>query len=72
MPQLQDKALTLKISRKIRIIRSESGTTLEELYNDNGIHLARIESGFSNITVSTLNAICSYFDLTLKDFYNDL
>lgn len=38
-------------------------------YFDTGIHLARIEQGKQNITVSTLSKICEYFSIQLSDFF---
>ncbi len=72
MPQLQDKVLIRKISAKIKQIRTLKGITLEEFYNDTGIHLARVESGKANVSVSTLNAICKYFNITIEDFFKEL
>ena len=63
MSQLQDKALILRISKKIKEIRTSNGVTLEEFYFDTGIHLARIESGKANVSVSTLSSICKYFNV---------
>ena len=40
----------------------------EEFYNDTGIHLARIESGKANVSISTLSSICKYFNIALDDF----
>lgn len=42
------------------------------VYFDTGIHLSRIEQGKTNITVATLFRICSYFNLTLADFFDDI
>ena len=44
--------------------------TLESFYFDTGIHLARIEQGKQNITVSTLSKICDYFEISLSQFFD--
>lgn len=44
----------------------------EEFYNDTGIHLARIESGKANVSISTLSSICKYFNIALDDFFKEL
>ncbi len=72
MPQLQDKVLIKKISLKIKEIRTSNGVTQEQFYYDTGIHLARIESGKANVSVSTMNFICKYFNITLEDFFKEL
>ena len=72
MSQLQDKVLIRKISLKIKEIRTLKGITQEQFYYDTGIHLARIESGKANVSVSTMSFICKYFNTTLEDFFKNL
>ena len=58
--QYQDKELLNKIILTIKEVRKKHGVTLETFYFDTGIHLARIEQGKTNISVSTLSKICNY------------
>ena len=67
--QYQNKVLLNKIVSQIKAIRKSKGITLEDFYFDTGIHLARIEQGNQNITISTLSKICDYFNLSLSDFF---
>ena len=67
--QYQDKELLNKVVIAIKIIRKSKKVTLEVFYFDTGIHIARIEQGKSNITVSTLSKICTYFDMSIVDFF---
>ena len=67
--QYQDKELLNKIILTIKQVRKKHGVTLENFYFDTGIHLARIEQGKTNISVSTLSKICNYFNLSLGDFF---
>lgn len=67
--QYQDKELLNKVVIAIKIIRKSKKITLEVFYFDTGIHIARIEQGKSNITVSTLSKICTYFDMSIVDFF---
>ncbi|MBC7440436.1 MAG: helix-turn-helix transcriptional regulator [Flavobacterium sp.] len=50
-------------------IRKSKNITLEVFYFDTGIHLARIEQGKTNITISTLSKICEYFEISITDFF---
>lgn len=68
MERQVNKVLVEKIVLKIKKLREQKGVTLQEFYNDTGIHLARIESQKRDIPISTLNRICEYFDLTLSEF----
>lgn len=67
--QYQDKELLDKVIAGIKAIRKSKNITLEVFYFDTGIHLARIEQGKTNITVSTLSKICNYFDMSLIEFF---
>ncbi len=68
MAQIRDEELIEKIVEKIKRLREQHGVTLEQFYNDTNIHLSRIESAKVNISISTLNMICKYFNLSLSEF----
>lgn len=67
--QFQNIELLEKIVACIKQIRKSKNITLEVFYFDTGIHLARIEQGKQNITISTLSKICEYFEISLSDFF---
>lgn len=67
--QLKNKELLMRIVFCIKDIRRSKNITLEVFYFDTGIHLARIEQGKYNISVSTLEVICNYFEISLSDFF---
>jgi transcriptional regulator with XRE-family HTH domain len=68
MSQLRDEILIQKIVDKIKKLRAQHEITLEQFYNDTNINLSRIESSKANMSVSTLNAICKYFKVSLSEF----
>ena len=70
--QYQDSELISKVISKIKKIRKDKNCTLENFYFDTGIHLARIEQGKTNLTVSTLSRICNYFEISLNQFFEDI
>lgn len=72
MAQFRDEALLKKIAKKLKQLREEHNVTQETFYNDTNIHIGRIESLKSNISVSTLNVICKYFGITLAEFFEGL
>lgn len=69
MPQLRNKVLLEKIAQTIKTVRMEHGITQETFFNDTSIHIGRIEQAKQNLTISTLEAICAYFDLSLLEFF---
>jgi len=72
MPQLRDDLLLDKIAAKIKKLREQQHVTLEQFYLDTNVNISRIESSKANISVSTLNAICKYFGITLQEFFKGL
>lgn len=67
--QYQNEALLSDVIACIKELRKVNNITLEVFYFDTGIHLARIEQGKTNITISTLSKICDYFDISIIDFF---
>jgi transcriptional regulator with XRE-family HTH domain len=67
-----NKELLLKIAQRIKQLREEKNISQEVFYIDTDIHIARIETGKLNITVSTLHDICGYFEISLSDFFIDM
>jgi transcriptional regulator with XRE-family HTH domain len=68
MGQLRDEILLEKVVERIKKLREKHGITLEQFYNDTNIHISRIESSKANVSLSTLNAICKYFKISLSEF----
>jgi transcriptional regulator with XRE-family HTH domain len=64
--------LLTKIAQRIKQLRMDKGISQETFYIDTDIHIARIETGKANITVSTLNDICIYFGISLTDFFTTI
>lgn len=64
-----NEELITKIVKRIKQLREEKSVSQETFYIDTDIHIARIETGRINITVSTLQDICDYFEISLVDFF---
>ena len=65
----QNESILNDIVCCIKKIRKSKNITLEIFHFDTGIHLARIEQGKTNITISTLSKICDYFEISLSEFF---
>ncbi|MDR2125556.1 MAG: helix-turn-helix domain-containing protein [Prevotellaceae bacterium] len=57
------------IAKRIKQLRIEKNISQDSFFIDTDIHIARIENGKTNITVSTLNDICKYFSISMSDFF---
>jgi transcriptional regulator with XRE-family HTH domain len=67
--QLKNQELINQIVMLIKQLREERGLTQEDVYNDTGIHIARIETTKVNISISTLHALTTYFEINLEVFF---
>jgi len=69
MGQIHNKYLLQKIAQRVKMLREKHGVTQEVFYFDTNIHIGRIETSKVNITISTLDAICQYFNTNLEEFF---
>ena len=67
--QIKDDELLAAIVKGLKALRLKKGITQEDFFNDTGIHISRIETGKVNVSISTLKAIVSYFDISLALFF---
>jgi transcriptional regulator with XRE-family HTH domain len=67
--QLKNQELINEIVSFLKLLRQEHGLTQEDVYNDTGIHIARIETKKFNISISTLAALANYFNISLEEFF---
>ena len=67
MKQGKNTKLLRNIALRIKELREQKGITQEDFYNDTGINIGRIERAINNVSITTLDKICNYFDITLKD-----
>ena len=63
------KIIIILLIKKVKELRSQRGGAQEQAYNDTGIHFGRIEQGRRDASFITLNKICSYFEISLHDFF---
>ena len=68
MGEIRDSKLLQKIALVIKKLREEAELTQEDVYNDINIHIGRIETAKANLSVSTLSALCKYFNIKISDF----
>jgi transcriptional regulator with XRE-family HTH domain len=68
--QVKNELLVKDVVVLLKKIRVDRKLTLEDVYNDTGIHIARIESAKTNITLSTLQSLLNYYNIKMIDFFN--
>jgi len=71
MNNTKDKELLKQIARRCKELREQIGVSQEEVLNETNIHIGRIEMAEINVTASTLKVLCTYFDISLGEFFKD-
>lgn len=69
MGRIINKRLLLSIAARIKELRMEQGITQEVFYNDTGINIGRIERAARDFSMTSLEAICSYLDISFAEFF---
>ena len=71
METISDKSILLALAKRVKTLRNEKGLTQADCYADTGINFGRIERGKRDINFTTLYKLCYYFNISLKDFFED-
>lgn len=61
-----------KIAAKLRILRLKAGLRQKTVTDDLGLNIGQIETAKKNVTLTTLERLCSYYGLTLDEFFSDI
>lgn len=69
--QRRDIDLMALVAKRLKKLRADKGLSQDTVYIDTDIHIARIETGKYNVSISTLNALCKHYSITLQEFFND-
>ncbi|MCR9171088.1 MAG: helix-turn-helix domain-containing protein [bacterium] len=64
---MDNQELLLTLAKRLKELRKQKGVTQEDVYNDTGIHVARIEQGKRDISYTTLCRLADYFDVSLNE-----
>jgi transcriptional regulator with XRE-family HTH domain len=72
MAQYRDEILLSKIVLRLKKLREKKGVSQEQVYNETDVHIARIETGKNNLSVSMLSKLCKYFDISLAEFFKGI
>lgn len=64
--------LEVEIVSRLQRLRRERGCSLQEVYDATGIHIARLEARRANMTITTLAALCRFYNVTLAEFFTGL
>jgi len=65
---MDNQELLLTLAKRLKELRKQKGVTQEDVYNDTGIHVARIEQGKRDISYTTLCRLADYFEVGIERF----
>lgn len=65
---MDEKEILLGLAMRLKELRKNKSLTQEDVYNDTGVHIARIEQGKRDISYTTLIKLSAYFGVTLDYF----
>ncbi len=68
----RNEELVDAVGKRLRELRLKKGLSQDVVYVDTDIHIARVEMGRYNITISTLSDLCDYYDVTLEEFFKGM
>lgn len=71
-PLIKNTSLLQAIAHRIKQLRKSRGITQVSFFLDTNIHIGRIETGKVNISISTLQEICTHLKISLAAFFADL
>ncbi|KKN82519.1 MULTISPECIES: helix-turn-helix domain-containing protein [Maribacter] len=72
MKNINDKELLTSISIVLKELRAIEGLTQQNVKDDTGIHIGRIETTRNDPSSSTIFELCKYFKISLSQFYKRL
>lgn len=61
--------LLAEVAVRVKEFRLEAGLTQKEFYELTGIHIARIETGRCNVSLSSLIRICQYCNKPVRELF---
>ena len=70
--QQRNDEIIRKIADRLKNIRNGKGITQLSVYKQTDQTIGRIEAAQSNITICTLEKLCLFYGVSLKDFFKGM
>ena len=69
MSHIRDDKLLLCIALVLKELREARGVSQQDVFLETNVHIGRIETCKSNVTVSTLLVLLKFFNIKMSEFY---
>ena len=64
---MENKEILRNLASKLKGLRKAKNVTQEQVLNDTGIHIARIEQGTRDVSYTTLCKLADYFGVSIGE-----
>ena len=61
-----------KIAAKLRLLRLKAGLLQKTVSAETGLNMGHLEGARKNVTLTTLERLCEYYNITLDEFFKDI
>ena len=68
----RDQKVLDQVGKKIKSLREAKGWTQQYVFDEYGFNMSRIESGRTNLTISSLKKLLKIFNTSLHSFFKDI
>lgn len=68
----RNEKLVAAVGKRLRELRLAKGLSQDAVYIETDIHIARVEMGRYNITISTLSDLCAYYGISIEEFFKGI
>jgi transcriptional regulator with XRE-family HTH domain len=72
MEELSNEAVATALIQRLQQLRQARELTQQEVYNDTGVHIGRLEAQRANMTLRTLVVLCRYYHVSLAELFQGL
>lgn len=70
--QRRDDAMLQAIAAKLKELRAKTGMTQLAVAKKTGQNRGRMEAAQSNMTISSLEKTCQFYEISLEDFFDGI
>lgn len=64
---MDNQEILLNLAKRLKELREQKKVSQEVVFNDTGIHVARIEQGKRDISFTTLCKLADYFGVSINE-----
>ncbi len=68
--KIRNEELMGKVAIRMRQVREQKNISQDTMDLDTGLKMSRLESGQSDITISTIGRFCEYAKISVADFFS--